>query len=47
MIGMKDIEGVELPGEAAVGCGLILSQVQSSLEELEENYDFTRKFDNE
>ncbi len=46
MLGMKDIEGCEIPGEAAVGFGLVMSQVAKALDDISERYDFVEKSDN-
>ena len=43
---MKNLEGFEVPGEAAVGFGLILHQVQLALKDIEDRYDFVKKSDN-
>ncbi len=43
MLGIKDIEGCEIPGEAAVGFGLVMSQVAKALDDISERYDFVEK----
>ena len=43
MLGMKDIEECEIPGEAAVGFGLVMSQVAKALDDISERYDFVEK----
>ena len=43
MLGMKELEGCEIPGEAAVGFGLIFHQVQLALGDIAERYDFVEK----
>ncbi len=40
---MKDFEGCEITGEAAVGFGLIMSQVAKALDDISERYDFVEK----
>ncbi len=46
MLGVNNLEGSEMPGEAAVGIGLIFHQVQLALEDIEDRYDFVEKSDN-
>ena len=46
MLSMKELEGCEIPGEAAVGFGLIFGQVEKALEDIAERYDFVQKSDN-
>ncbi len=43
---MKDIEGCEIPGEAAVGFGLVMGQVAKALDDISERYDFVEKSGN-
>ena len=43
MLGMKELEGCETPGEASVGFKLIMYQVQNSLEDISQRYDFVEK----
>jgi hypothetical protein len=43
MLSMKELEGCEISGEAAVGFGLILHQIQLALEDIEDRYDFIEK----
>ena len=46
MLGMKELEGDEISGEAAVGVGLIFHQVQLALRDIADRYDFVeRKLD--
>ncbi len=46
MLGMKDLEGCEMPGEAAVGFGLIFHQVEMALNDIADRYDFVEKSSN-
>jgi len=46
MLGMKELEGAEITGEAAVGVGLIFHQVQLALGDIADRYDFVEKSDN-
>ena len=46
MLGVKELEGSEISGEAAVGFGLIFHQVQLALGDIEDRYDFVEKSDN-
>ena len=46
MLGMQEFEGCEISGEAAVGVGLILHQVQLALGDIAERYDFVKKKSN-
>jgi len=43
---MKEFEGCEITGEAAVGFGLIMSQITKALNDIEERYDFVEKSGN-
>ena len=43
MLGMKDLEGCEIPGEAAVGVSLMMGQVSMALSDISERYDFVEK----
>ena len=43
MLGMKELEGCEISGEAAVGVGLIFHQVQLALGDIADRYDFVEK----
>ena len=43
MLGMKELEGDEITGEAAVGFGLIFHQVQLALGDIADRYDFIEK----
>ena len=43
MLGMKELEGCEITGEAAVGVGLIFHQVQLALGDIAERYDFVER----
>ena len=43
MLGMEKLEGCEMPGEAAVGFGLVLHQVSKALLDLDERYVFVDK----
>ena len=43
---MKELEGAEITGEAAVGVGLIFHQVQLALGDIADRYDFVEKSDN-
>ena len=45
MLGVKNLEGFEMPGEAAVGIGLIFHQVQVALQDIEDRYDFVERSD--
>ncbi len=40
---MKELEGCEISGEAAVGFGLIFHQVQLPLGDIADRYDFVEK----
>ena len=46
MLGMKELEGCEITGEAAVGVGLIFHQVQLALGDIADRYDFVEKLGN-
>ncbi len=46
MLGMKELEGCEMPGEAAVGFGLVMGQVAKALDDISERYDFVEKSSN-
>ena len=46
MLGMKELEGCEVPGEAAVGFGLIMGLIQKALDDISERYDFVEKSGN-
>ena len=43
---MKELEGCEMPGEAAVGFGLVMNQVAKALDDISERYDFVEKSGN-
>ena len=43
---MKELEGCEMPGEAAVGFGLIFHQVEMALNDIADRYDFVEKSSN-
>ncbi len=43
MLDTHNLEGSGMPGEAAVGFGLILHQIQLALEDIEDRYDFVEK----
>ena len=43
MLEIKDLEGCEITGEAAVGVGLIFHQVQLALGDIADRYDFVEK----
>jgi len=43
MLGMKELEGCEISGEAAVGFGLIFHQVALALEDIADRYDFIER----
>ena len=46
MLDTHNLEGCGMPGEAAVGFGLILHQIQLALEDIEDRYDFVEKSGN-
>jgi len=46
MLGMKELEGCEISGEAAVGFGLIFHQVQLALGDIADRYDFVERKSN-
>ena len=46
MLGMKELEGCEITGEAAVGVGLIFHQAQLALGDIADGYDFIEKISN-
>jgi len=46
MLGMKEFEGTEITGEAAVGVSLIFHQVALALEDIADRYDFVKKKSN-
>ncbi len=46
MLEMKEFEGSEITGEAAVGVGLIFHQVVLALGDIADRYDFVEKSNN-